>query len=235
MTNIQVVSVDLFGTLVDVDSIVHSFWRTFLQDAYTVELADKYWNRASELTFEYFDEQVIQKRQYVSLRLISEKCFTRLFSEFGLNHDPKEAARILALHYHLCAPYNDTTTFLNSVGKEYPVCLSSDTDDDMLEKLVHLYPFEHIFTSDQLQAYKANSGKRFFSEVIAHYGVKPEEIIHIGDQNSDVIGANDAGIVSCWLNRNGREWGHEIKPDYEVNSLIEAAGILGVDIDTEEE
>jgi len=230
MNEYKVVSVDMFGTLVDVDSVVHPFWRAFLQDAYTVELADKYWNRASELTFKYFDEQVIQKRQFVSLRLISEKCFARLFSEIGLNYDPEEAAGILAPHYPLCALYSDTTTFLNSVGNKYPICISSDTDDDMLGDLVHLYPFEHIFTSDQLQAYKANSGGRFFSAVIAHYGVRPEEIIHIGDQNSDVVGASESGITTCWLNRNNRKWSHEIKPDYEVKSLIEAASIIGIDI-----
>ncbi len=121
--------------------------------------------------------------------------------------------------------------FLNSVSKEYPICLSSDTDDYMLGDLINIFPFDQIFTSERLEAYKSNSGKKFFSAVIDHYGVKPDEILHIGDSSSDVSGANQAGIVSCWLNRNGREWSHEIKPDYEIKSLIEAASVLGINID----
>ena len=48
-----------------------------------------------------------------------------------------------------------------------------------------------------------------------------------------VIGAGEAGIATCWLNRNRRIWSHGRAPDYEVNSLIEAALVLGVDIKRE--
>jgi FMN phosphatase YigB (HAD superfamily) len=57
-------------------------------------------------------------------------------------------------------------------------------------------------------------------------GVRPEEILHIGDSHSDVLGANRAGAISCWLNREGLSWRYEIKPDYIIQSLADLDTIL---------
>jgi len=230
MSEIRVVSVDMFLTLVNTDRLVPNVWRDFLGDSYTDELAEKCWSRASEILFRLFYEEVTQKQEYVPLSVIFEKCYIELFDEIGLDYDPRKAADVLAYHHSLSPPYDDALPFLNSVGEKYPICLSSDTNDGMLDELVNIYSFDQVFTSERIRAYKANSGMKFFSAVIDHYGVKPEEIIHIGDSSSDVIGANQAGVVSCWLNRNSKEWRHDIKPDYEVKSLIKAAAILGIEI-----
>ena len=88
-----------------------------------------------------------------------------------------------------------------------------------------------FFTTEALGTYKTGSDGKFFSAVIEYYNEDPGRIIHIGDSLSDIIGASEAGIVTCWLNRKGREWGHDIRPDYEVTSLIGAAAVLGLEID----
>ena len=232
MKRFSIVSVDMFGTLVDVSSRKYVIWRAFLKDRYSDELAEQYWERATDLVFQYYD-QVIQKRQYVPPKVIYEICYSKLFLEIDLDIDPKEAARLLAHQHSFSTPYGDAMIFLDSVGKEYPICVSSDTDEDMLGPLRQLYPFDNIVTSEQLGSYKTSADKRFFSAVINHYGARPESIIHIGDSGSDVIGASEAGIVTCWLNRKHRIWSHDVEPDYEVNSLIEVASILGIDIDSE--
>ena len=102
----------------------------------------------------------------------------------------------------------------------------------MLGSLVEIHPFDKVVTSERIESYKAGTDGRVFSEIISHYGVRPEHIIHIGDSSYDIIGAGEAGIVTCWLNRNDSVWSHEIEPDYEVTSLFEAASVLGVDIDS---
>ena len=66
-----------------------------------------------------------------------------------------------------------------------------------------------------------------FGAVIEHYRVPPEKIIHIGDMHTDVIGAKQAGMAACWLNRDRLDWQHEVEPDFEVKSLFEVAEILG--------
>jgi FMN hydrolase / 5-amino-6-(5-phospho-D-ribitylamino)uracil phosphatase len=228
MPSFKIVSVDMFGTLVNVDSIAPDVWKAFLKNEYSSELAEKYWNRASELVFKYFDEQIIKKGRYVSLDTIFRECYEELFLEIKLKFNPGEASKVLAYHHSHSKPYGDALSFLGSAGGKYPVCLSSDTSDFMLGDLTKLYPFDHIFTSENLLSYKSNSGGRFFSAVTSHYGISPEDIIHIGDSNSDVIGAHDAGVTSCWLNRNNRKWTNAVKPDYEAASLVEVAKIMGI-------
>jgi 2-haloalkanoic acid dehalogenase type II len=232
MSDFKVVSVDMFGTLVDVNSIAPLVWRQFLKDRYTIELAKQYWDRANVLLFQIYD-RVIQEQRYVPPKVIFKQCYSELFREIGLDFDPEKAALILAHNHSFSEPFSDAAPFLNAVGKNFPICVSSDTDEDMLGQLKHLYPFDTVFTSESLETYKTGANGRFFSAVIDYYDKEPERIIHIGDSLSDIIGAKEAGIVTCWLNRKNKTWSHDIKPDYEVKSLFKAASILGINIGSE--
>jgi putative hydrolase of the HAD superfamily len=100
----------------------------------------------------------------------------------------------------------------------------------MLGALTDMHAFDRIFTSEQLGCYKAQADGRFFGAIIDHYGVRPEDIIHIGDGTLEMVGANKAGLTTCWLNRAGSTWSHNVRPDCEVRSLIEAASVLGVNV-----
>ena len=53
MKKFKVVSIDLFGTLVELRSIRYNVWQEFLKDKFTRELADRYWDRASDMVFQY--------------------------------------------------------------------------------------------------------------------------------------------------------------------------------------
>ncbi|MNP83027.1 Pyrimidine 5'-nucleotidase YjjG [compost metagenome] len=76
------------------------------------------------------------------------------------------------------------------------------------------------------KSYKNDCRNVMFGEVIAHYGVEPEEIIHAGDTASDVLGAARAGIKTCWINREEAVWQQEVKPDYTVKTLDELYELL---------
>ncbi|MBW2092376.1 MAG: HAD family hydrolase, partial [Deltaproteobacteria bacterium] len=150
------------------------------------------------------------------------------FNQIGLAFDPAQAAHLWVEQHQLAPPYKDTDTFLASVGVDYPLCLVSDADDDMILSHLQKYAFDAVFTSERFKSYKNSPGGELFRAVITHYSTRPEQIIHIGDGHSDIMGANQAGIAACWLNREGIKWNHDIKPDYAVESLDEAASILGI-------
>lgn len=58
-------------------------------------------------------------------------------------------------------------------------------------------------------------------------GCDPNELLHIGDSlESDVAGANDVGATSVWLNRDSKQNGSSIIPDYEIESLEELTRIM---------
>jgi putative hydrolase of the HAD superfamily len=95
----------------------------------------------------------------------------------------------------------------------------------MLPEFYRNYPVT-LFTSEIYKSYKNDSHNRMFGEVIAHYGVEPGQIIHVGDTASDVLGAARAGIRACWINRDEAEWQQEVKPDYTVKTLDELYSLL---------
>lgn len=225
MRQTKVVSVDLFRTLVDVESLEQILWRTILKDKYTVTLAKECGAHAGNSFLKYSVQD-----NFLSVKSIFKVCFTELLSRINTGFDPDEATRLWAQQHSLSKPFGDSMLFLNSVGKEYPICLASDTDDDMVGRLKQMYAFDYIFTSERLGSYKANADGKFFSTIINHYEVRPEEIIHIGDGRLEIVGASKAGIITCWLNRTCKKWLHDVQPNYEVSSLIEAASILGVNI-----
>ena len=227
MTKFKIVSIDMFRTLADLGNPEHSRWQKLLKDKYTVELAQECRTHLDNLWLRYF-----QQDKFLSVRSILVLCFTELLSSVNVEIDPAEATELWAQQHSVTKPFADSISFLNAVGKEYPICLASDTDDDMLGALKDIYAFNHIFTSEGLRAYKAKADGKFFSAIINHYGVRPEEIIHIGDDRFEIVGASKAGIVTCWLNRTAKKWSDDVKPDYEAKSLIEAAVILGIDVES---
>lgn len=223
---IKIVSTDMFQTLADVTSRKQVVWRTFLKEQYTDQLADEYWAMATRLLFDYFEEHISQSSDYISVKTIFCACLANAFSQIPLDFNPAEAADVLAHQHSLSRPYEDTADFLKSVGETHTICLSSDTDNDMLGPLMDLYEFDTVFTSETLKSYKLDPQNRFFSSIVEHYNVEPKQILHIGDSASDIIGAKKIGIRTCWLNRTDNSWTHNIKPDMEVTSLAQAAAVF---------
>ena len=232
MTEFKVVSIDMFGTLVDVDSRYYNVWQIFLGEQYSDERANQIRRHAYEVLQHHY-YQVTQNSRYITTRALFEEVYSDLFTELDLDFDPKEAAQILIKQHPLSTPFEDAMKFLDSVGQKYLICLSSDTDNDMIGPLKEMYAFDYVFTSEQLGSYKANIDGKFFSVIINHCGVRPEEILHIGDGRLEVVSASKTGITTCWLNRASNNWSHDVKPDYVVSSLIEAASILSIDIESE--
>lgn len=77
-----------------------------------------------------------------------------------------------------------------------------------------------ITVSDEINLAKPN--KDFFNYAITQAGIdNPDSVLVIGDNyNSDIIGAFNAGLKSCWYNRKNEPFNKEFKAhDYEVNFM----------------
>lgn len=226
MKKIAVVSVDMFQTLVNVNSRRDCFWKRLLPPEFPRHLADKYWEKATRIIFRKYDELFRKDDEFINSRAIMEISFQQLSKLTGLDLQAEEAAQILTEEHGRSSPYEDTEDFLHRVGKHYPICVVSDADEDMIQPLAGLYRFDKIFTSEQYRSYKGSPDGRFFRAVTDHYKVAPEKILHIGDSKYDVLGAKRAGLQACWLNRKGRKWDSEVQPTFTASSLGEVANLL---------
>jgi len=85
-----------------------------------------------------------------------------------------------------------------------------------------------IFISEVLGAVKPQ--KEFFDACFEQIpDLDKSSVLLIGDSlSSDMKGAVNAGIASCWYNPNGKV-AQGVKPDYEISNLWEVEKVLGVE------
>ncbi|MCR9832001.1 HAD family hydrolase [Vibrio parahaemolyticus] len=66
-----------------------------------------------------------------------------------------------------------------------------------------------------------------FQKALNLVDVKPEEALHIGDSlAADIVGANNMGILSVWVNATGASNPTEITPNFEIRETVELKEIL---------
>jgi HAD superfamily hydrolase (TIGR01549 family) len=227
ITGIKLVSVDLFRTLVDLDPTPKIIWEVFLKDNFSPGVAQKHWQRAAGILDRIWDEAGAGEGSFKDVRVVLEQTCSELFQQIQLGHELQSAVDLLMQKHRINRLFDDARPFLERVGLTYPVCLSTDCDLEMLDGIDALYTFKDIFVSESLEAYKLNP--KFFTHIIRHYNLNPQEILHIGDSKSDIISPARLGVRTCWLNRTSRPWAHAVKPDFEVQSLMQVLDLLGID------
>ncbi|MEG0183601.1 MAG: HAD family hydrolase, partial [Stenotrophomonas sp.] len=59
-------------------------------------------------------------------------------------------------------------------------------------------------------------------------GVAPTHVLHVGDHaEMDVVGAMQAGLRGCWINREAHVWNHpSLQPDLQFDTLTGLADWL---------
>ena len=221
---IKVICVDMFQTLVDVNTRIPFIWGSILSDKYDEESAYKYGTELQSCFIKRFYSKS-KSEEFETIESMFADSFDNVFRKYGLNFSAKKAAEIIIKEHGFSEPYNDTDLFFNLVA-DFPLCLVSDADLNMINPILERYKFDEIFLSEQLGTYKSSPGNIIFKKVLDKYTVKPKEVLHIGDCYSDIYGANQIGIQTCWINRNNREWDKDIKPDYIIHSLKEIEKII---------
>jgi putative hydrolase of the HAD superfamily len=88
----------------------------------------------------------------------------------------------------------------------------------------------HLF-HDVVAAAEAGCSKParpIFDQAVARSGCLPDEILHVGDHpETDVKGAQEAGLRTAWINRNGETWPDDLpEPDAVVTTIPELQELL---------
>ncbi len=67
---------------------------------------------------------------------------------------------------------------------------------------------------------------RFYEEALRRCGCRPEEVLMMGDSpTTDVIGAQQAGLDTCWYNPHQKER-PDLHPTYTIHTLTELIPLL---------
>ena len=157
------------------------------------------------LAFERTLESIGSPDRDLAARL-NELYLKHRFEDIELYPDVEPALDILAPHFKLG---------LLSNGNSYP------------ERCGLEGRFAFVVFSQDVQIRKPD--RRIFEIAAREAGCPMEELMHVGDSfENDVMGAHEAGAKTVWLNREGMESKAEIKADYEITSLADLPGVLGL-------
>ena len=88
-----------------------------------------------------------------------------------------------------------------------------------LQRIGIAHYFHEIVTSVEVGV--AKPARPIFDEAINRAGVEPHESLHVGDHpESDILGAQNAGMRTAWINRTKATWpDHLQSPDVAVDSM----------------
>lgn len=222
----DLISIDMFQTLVDVNTRIPFIWRRILQEKYIDGIEKMCAKQVSAKVINMFHEAGCKSEEFSNLRTMFAPCFEEIAAETELGFNHEEAVDIFLSEHGNSSLYEDSLKFFELINGRIPVCLVSDADNIMVESLLDKFSFDSILISEAVGSYKNDPESKIFTKVLEHYQVKASKVLHIGDSSSDIIGANKVGIKSCWINRNGLDWKYGGKPDYIVNSLVEAVELI---------
>src|SRR5215471_11486254 len=102
MHTIQLVSIDLFDTLVDVSTGRHVLWQTFLGETSTPTRVEQAWTLTNQVLYTALD-QLNATATYQSLYTVLQACYTEVFTHLQVVFDAGDAVRE-AVRYHAQRP-----------------------------------------------------------------------------------------------------------------------------------
>ena len=162
---------------------------------------------------------------------LRHKRFEILFNEFSMNFNPMEASDVYVNHlkksnflldgaYELCQYlHNKYKIVIVTNGiKEVQI---SRIEKSIIKDFIH-----HLVISDDVGIAKPDP--RIFEHAVNLVGNPDKsEIIMIGDSlSSDIRGAHNFGIDSCWYNIHKIENSSDLTPKYEILGLNELYEIV---------
>lgn len=121
--------------------------------------------------------------------------------------------------------YPDALDALARIAARVPIAALSNGNADLVRiGLDHHFAFQ-LGSREHGAAKPAAS---IFHAACARLDVAPAQVLHVGDHaEMDVIGALDAGLRACWINRTEAVWQHAPRaPDLEFDTLTGLADWL---------
>lgn len=121
--------------------------------------------------------------------------------------------------------YPDAIDALARIAARVPVAALTNGNAD-LDRIGLAHHFRFNLGPREHGAAKPEAS--IFHAACARLGCAPGEVLHVGDHiEMDVLGAARAGLRSCWIDREARDWPHDdVRPDLHFDTLAALADWL---------
>jgi HAD superfamily hydrolase (TIGR01549 family) len=240
---LKVVLFDLGNTLIYFDSTWPEVAAQSDQAMYSFLVSAGYkLDEAFPHTYHQRIDRYYQERETEFIEYTAEMFLRDLMKEYGYDQVPDAiiksavAAQFAVSQAHW-NPEADALPLLEQLkGEGYRLGLISNASDGQdVRTLIdkgHFAPFFEItLISAEVGLRKPHSG--IFKIALDYFNARPEEAVMVGDTlGADIIGANNLGILSVWINRRAEvrsdNLAHEdtIQPRATISALSELPGLL---------
>ena len=223
MKSYDVFLFDADGTLFDFNLAEATAFRTVFE-GYGFECSEKVITRYSKINdnlWKTFETGAI------TIEGIKTQRFIRLFDELGINCDAYDFndkyVVELAKGAFLIDGAKEICEKITSLGKTIYIVTNGITQvqKTRLGKSLIKDHISDCFISEQIGFQKPD--KRYFDFVFSQIPqINNDKVLLVGDSlTADIAGGINAGIDTCWFNKNKVENQTNLKPMYEINRLSE--------------
>ena len=223
---IKAVLCDIDNTVLDFDacskkSMINAFEKFSLE--YREEMFNVFYKKNKEL-WEAVEKGTLTVPELYEIR------WNEIFSLLGIEADGVAVEKVF--HKGIEEGYekmDGAEEFLEYLSDKFTVYAASNAPYNQqktrLKKAGLLDYFKGLFVSGEIGFQKPTL--EFFDYCINALGLKPEEIIIIGDSlTADIKGGITAGLKTCWFNPKNNSISEGVRPDYVIADLREIKNIL---------
>lgn|SRR5690554_3029983 len=223
---IKCVTFDLDDTLWAVDPVIHQanreLWGWLEQNAplfaQSHALADLAEGSAMRQRLLQQEPEIAHSMTRVRLRLLEQGCRNAGYPADQARQLAEAAFDVFIRARHQVELFEHAQAMLEQLRLDgYVIGALSNGNADVRETLIgNLFDFQ--YNADGVGSAKPHPG--MFEKALEHTGLRPEQVVHIGDHPiNDVQAAREVGMWTVWVNLPGQLWPQPAKADETVNCL----------------
>ncbi len=191
----QMLSFDVYGTLINTPPANRHAFRTILADAGRRDL--------DPMDFYAFWEQRNIAHYCEPYRTYKDICRLSLaeaYEKFGVTAGRDEAIERYFECFSAMELYPDVLPTLEVLARTYKLALVSNIDDDFLSATRLGRGFDLVCTAEKARGYKPDG--TLFRYLLERSGLHAAQILHAGQsQFTDMVGGKPLGLTVAWINR----------------------------------
>jgi 2-haloacid dehalogenase len=225
--NVQVISFDCYGTLIDWETGITSSMQRVLR-AHGIRVSD------DDILHTYSRlEPASQDGVYQPYRQVLRAILLQFASAYGFRPSASEQNELVE-SLPSWDPFPDTVTALRALKKRFRLAILSNIDNDLLAATAQRLEavFDLVITAEDLKSYKPKLAH--FQTLLARTGLPPANHLHAAESlYHDIAPASALGIPNVWVKRRHGERAANasqkapVQPDYIVRDLAELVTLVG--------
>ncbi|MBA2630389.1 MAG: HAD-IA family hydrolase [Thermoleophilaceae bacterium] len=218
--DIQFVTFDCYGTLIDWESGVHdAFQKEADRDGFTID--------RGTLVPRFIEVQAeIQRGSYELYAEVLRRTAVRVAAELGWELEPSRS-NFLPNSVPRWPPFRETNAQLERFAKKYEIGILSNIDDKLLGATRRHFraDLDLVVTAQQVRSYKPDPAH--FKECARRIERQKKHWVHIASgYTTDVEECLRQKVPVIWVNRHGEALDGRKKPDAEVKTFRDAGKLL---------